>query len=94
MRYNIDYFIQKFSNIKDEACTTGTICSGGAGQPLKYDCLGHCHDKFGKFNHHEQRALLFLGNPVQAWDGKLNGFSQSTPKLRIIAYLRSLKGQH
>jgi hypothetical protein len=90
MRYNINYFIEKFEKIKDESCTTGTICSGGAGTPLKFDCLGHCRDDFGKFNLAEKYALLSLGNPVQAWDGKLDGFSQQTPRLRLLSYLRNL----
>jgi hypothetical protein len=90
MRYNINYFIEKFEKIKDEACTTETICSGGAGTPLKFDCLGHCRDDFGKFNLAEKYALLSLGNPVQAWDGKLDGFSQQTPRLRLLSYLRNL----
>ena len=94
MRYNVDYFIQKFEGIRDEACITGTMCSGGAGTPLKFDCLGHCRDNFGKFNLTERYALLSLGNVVQAWDGNLNGFSQSTPRIRLLTYLRSLNSKH
>jgi len=94
MRYNMNYFIQKFERIKDEACITGTICSGGAGTPLKFDCLGHCRDNFGKFNLTERYALLSLGNVVQAWDGNLNGFSQSTPRIRLLTYLRRLNSKH
>ena len=94
MRYNVNYFIQKFEGIRDEACITGTMCSGGAGIPLKFDCLGHCRDDFGKFNLTERYALLSLGNVVQAWDGNLNGFSQSTPRIRLLTYLRSLNGKH
>lgn len=94
MRYNVNYFIQKFERIRDEACITGTMCSGGAGTPLKFDCLGHCRDDFGKFNLTERYALLSLGNVVQAWDGNLNGFSQSTPRIRLLTYLRSLNGKH
>ena len=94
MRYNVNYFIQKFEGIRDEACITGTMCSGGAGTPLKFDCLGHCRDNFCKFNLTERYALLSLGNVVQAWDGNLNGFSQSTPRIRLLTYLRSLNSKH
>ena len=94
MRYNVNYFIQKFEGIRDEACITGTMCSGGAGTPLKFDCLGHCRDNFGKFNLTERYALLSLGNVVQAWDGNLNGFSQSTRRIRLLTYLRSLNSKH
>jgi hypothetical protein len=90
----VNYFIQKFEGIRDEACITGTMCSGGAGTPLKFDCLGHCRDNFGKFNLTERYALLSLGNVVQAWDGNLNGFSQSTPRIRLLTYLRSLNSKH
>ena len=90
----MNYFIQKFEGIRDEACITGTMCSGGAGTPLKFDCLGHCRDNFGKFNLTERYALLSLGNVVQAWDGNLNGFSQSTPRIRLLTYLRSLNSKH
>jgi hypothetical protein len=94
-QYSIDYFINKFENIKDETCTTKTICKGGAGSPLVFDCLGHCRDGSGRFNKAEQFALLNCGNYViQAWDGNLSGFTQETPRLRLIAYLKAVKSNY
>jgi hypothetical protein len=89
--YNLDFFINKFENIDDSTCITKKICTGGNGEPLKFDCLGHCQDSKGKFDFNQRRALISLGNVVQAWDGNLNNFSQPTPRLRLLAYLYSLK---
>lgn len=91
-KYTLEYFIEKFNNISDSECTTEVICKGGAGEPLKYDCLGHCKDENGKFNRAEQLALLSLAkNPVQCWDGRLPGYSQATPRLRLLKLLNDLK---
>lgn len=90
-KFNINYFINKFSKIDDEDCITGTICKGGAGEPLKYDCLGHCKDDKGKYNLRERDALRNLGNVVSVWDGHESHFTQPTPRLRLLAYLKHLK---
>lgn len=92
LKYDLDYFIQKFENISDESCTIGVMCKGGQGEPLKYDCLGHCRDQHGKFNRAEQLALLSIArNPVQCWDGRLPGYSQATPRQRLLKLLYDLK---
>jgi hypothetical protein len=93
-KYSIDYFINKFEQIKDETCTTNAICKGGAGSPLLFDCLGHCQEPNGRLNKAEQYALLSIGNPVQAWDGNISAFQQATPRLRLIAYLKAVKSNN
>lgn len=90
--YTFDYFIQKFENISDNSCVIRQIGKGGNNEPLKFDCLGHCQDSTGRYDKAEQMALLNLAkNPVAAWDGKLHGYSQPTPRLRLLALLKDLK---
>lgn len=90
--YNLQYFIDKFEKINDNQCITGKIADGGLDKPLRFDCLGHCQDSSGRYNKGEQMALLNLAkNPIAVWDGKYPGYSQATPRLRLLSLLKDLK---
>lgn len=89
MKYDVDYFINKFEAIPEEEWGTGTY-NNLEGQKCAY---GHCG---APYNTEETEALDKIRGPGN-WaiatinDGKCPLYNQDTPKQRILAALNDLK---
>lgn len=91
-KYTVEYFLDKFEAIPEDQWCTG----GLADQDGRRCAYGHCCniDKFGVNFTDESRALLQLGwYPTVVNDGHSPRYQQPTPKQRVLAALRDLKGK-
>lgn len=90
--YDVDFFISRFNEIRNEDCCTNAIGVGGKDERVKHDCFGHLQDNDGRYCLRQRNALLYiLRNPIQIWDNKSDEFPQQTPILRLLAALRKVK---
>lgn len=90
MKYNVDYFIEKFEAIPEHKWIRGEYGVNG------FHCaFGHCGAVHGihDFSHlPEAEALLsILFNTAMINDGCVEDYPQSTPKKRILAALYDIK---
>lgn len=103
--YTKEYFIKKFEAIPEEKWTKSTLCDGqGAYCALGHCGMDHLHrgsitdearalmKLFGADFDDEDDGQLFRSvYKYNDWEGEF-GYLGETPKKRIIAALRSLKG--
>lgn len=104
MKYDAQYFIDKFEAIPDEKWCTKTFANNKGA----FCALGHCGaiiGRYGDINTEESLALknLFASfgadydvQPISflpSWinDGKYKEFLQETPKARMLAALQLIK---
>lgn len=91
MKYDVDYFIKKFTKIPAKKWTTGDYVDGN-----KRCALGHCGEHLSGSTD-EARALniMFLRQTALyvycVNDGNNLYFQQQTPRARILAALRYIK---
>lgn len=92
MKYDVDYFIEKFEAIPEDKWITGNFID------WKGRCcaLGHCGVVDSSFSE-EASALNFIvrsalyTNIVDVNDGYNFKYRQPTPKQRVLAVLRKVK---
>lgn len=98
MEYDLEYFIAKFEAIPEDKWTTRTFDDGNG----CYCAYGHCGDRLGKEDGKESMALSkIIMDKGQAFpfhladinDGNDNFIDEygSTPKQRVVNYLKSLR---
>lgn len=97
MKYDIDYFINKFEAIPEDQWTTKKFVEDG-----KCCALGHCGRGFGGIDNGEAQALIDLFNHygfsvVSVNDGYTRRYIEtnvnSTPKERILNCLKEFKAK-
>ena len=96
MKYDIDYFINKFEAIPDENWGINNFVLGN-----KCCAYGHCGVVFNTGETLESKALEeinkllpnygFLGHFTRINDGLNHDYKQETPKTRILAALNDIK---
>jgi hypothetical protein len=100
MNYTIEYFINKFSVIPENQWTTGVVETDNG----RMCVLGHCGvvetsagivwtPEAGALNHFiESNGIISKEKDVSALnDGLVPGYSQKTPKGRILAALNNIQ---
>jgi hypothetical protein len=104
MKYDVDYFLAKFSAIPEDRWTTGSI--GISDLSPRKCALGHCGVNSYSLITDEALALAKLLKQVieldfrysnefdRVWflnDSTRHGYTQPTPKQRVLAALRDIK---
>lgn len=89
MKYDIDYFINKFENIPDDKWTTGKFVDGQGAKCA----LGHCGRNNDEAYTKESYflSMLLAPLPVSYINDAQTVYDQPTPKTRILAALRGKK---
>ncbi len=89
MEYNVDYFLAKFSNTREDKWCTGSFRDGD-----KACAFGWCGCGYGVLgNNREATQLMCLlnGGVASINDGDHPQYQQPTPKQRILAALYDIK---
>ena len=87
MKYDLDYFIDKFEAIPEERWCTNTYLNG------KQSCvLGHCGER-DNWSTEESEKLCKITNCITGVNDGLPPYNRygSNPKQRVITYLKELK---
>lgn len=89
MTYDLDYFITKFSAIPEDKWTTGKYTDGDC-----YCAYGHCGLSDDANRNSESDALFSISMVIPDVNDGL-GYTAfgTTPKQRVVNYLKSLKTQ-
>jgi hypothetical protein len=98
MKYDSNYFINKFKHIPEHRWMTGNY---GTGEDISapHCALGHCGARLRPSDDPEAEVLskLFLDNLSQSVafvnDNCYGRYDQSTPKARILAALQDIKNK-
>ena len=93
MKYDVDYFINKFEAIPEEQWCTGAFSLCDENENTQHCALGHCGYGVGTKTV-EGEALISLFEPEllpMINDDRSIEYSQSTPKQRILAALYDIK---
>ena len=95
MTYDIDYFINKFEAIPEDKWTTGDFVDET--DETKRCAYGHCGSRIDWESTTEADALERVFGPAGLGvttinDGRDNRFPQPTPKRRVLAALKHIKG--
>lgn len=97
MKYDLEYFIAKFEGIPEHEWCTGTYISADGLSKCAY---GHCGVRASTPDTDEEKGLDAITGDIEGGyyislvnDNKNDSFSEfgSTPKERVINYLKSLR---
>ena len=87
MKYDLNYFINKFEKIPSKNWCTDKVWDGEG----RYCALGHCGVKKDEEDTYEAWQLFLLAPNISSVnDGQLLKYKQKTPRGRVLAYLRDL----
>lgn len=89
MKYDLDYFIHKFSAIPEERWTTGKYVDDNGCKCA----LGHLGESMIDTTEESKQLTWLVYDIDEVNDNRLNKYSHygTTPKQRVVNYLKSLR---